>query len=53
MDAGAIHFVPSGEGGMVMFQAQRGCQSAHDEPDEGTGFWVAVIVTSSLKFPSL
>ena len=40
MDAGAIHFVPSGEGDMVMLQAQRGCQSAHDEPDEGTGFRV-------------
>ena len=40
MDAGAAHFVPSGEGDMVIFQAQRCCQSAHDELNEGTGFWV-------------
>jgi hypothetical protein len=40
MDAGAVHFVPSGEGDMVTFQVQRGGQSAHDELDEGTGVWV-------------
>ena len=40
MDAGAVHFVPSGEGDMVIFQVQRGGQSAHDELDEGTGVWV-------------
>ena len=40
MDAGAAHSGPYGEGDMVIFQAQRCCQSAHGELDEGTGLWV-------------